>query len=599
MSPGPGTPDAASVETRPAPGFRRPSAGWPFLLLGLALFGVGLSFWRPVPAGVWHDDGVYMLVGQALGQGEGLRYVGVPGSPPAVKFPPGYPMVLAVLWRVLGSVGAVTLAAGLLNLVFLACAGGLFGWVMHRAAGLDRATSVGVAALAFVSADVWRYALVPLSEPMFVLLAVATLAAWTSAGRPGDRRGATLLALLLVAAVLTRSAGAALVAGFAVAVLVRRGLLVAAAVCAPALAVGVAWGAWAAERAADVPEGLRDVLGPYGGWLSGQLTTAPASFLAAFPSQARGVFERVFALLVPGATGWGLMAVAVPVAVLSAVGLMRLARTLPPVPWVVLAYLGMLLLWPFVDRRLVVPLHPWVLASVCVGALEVGRRVSHRGVRRALGAAVFVWVGAYTVVSAARDARGWAVAGYRLRAGRLAAAVEALAKTAPPDAVVGAPEFWAALHLHGGWSVVPSARFMPRSEDGATPVWGTPTDQLSLWWAAGVDVLLLEQGGLVHGAALDLLEERCPGAVRILARMPPQILVGLSWDGACARALGLAGTKGGGAAQAAAGHLLTIRCCPAGWCPPAPPLRRRAGPARSARRGRRAPSLRADRARSG
>jgi len=520
---------------------------WPFLLLGLALLVVGLTFWRPVPAGVWHDDGVYMLVGEALAHGEGLRYVGVPGTPPAVKFPPGYPTVLAVLWWLFASVGPVTLAAGLLNLVFVAAAGALFGWALHEAARLDRATAVGASLLAFASADVWRYALVPLSEPMFMLLAAAALAAWTTARRPGDRRGAVLLAGLLVAAVLTRSAGVALVAGFAVALFLRRGLVTALLVSVPGLAAACGWGTWAAARAAEVPEGMRDVLGPYGGWLSGQLATAPGAFVAAFPTQARGVFERVFALLVPGAGGWGLWSAAVPLAALALVGLVRLARTLPPVPWVVLAYLAMLLLWPFVDRRLVAPLHPWVLVSVCVGALEVGRRLGGARARRAFGAAVFLWVGAYTVVSAARDARGWAVAGYRLRAGRLAAAVETLSKTAPPGAVVGAPEFWAALYLHGGWETTPSARFTPRAEDEATPVWGTPLEQLSLWWTAGVDHVLLEQGGRVHGAALDLLEERCPGSVHILARMPPQMLVRLTWDDACARALGVEGDSGAGA----------------------------------------------------
>jgi hypothetical protein len=105
--------------------------------------------------------------------------------------------------------------------------------------------------------------------------------------------------------------------------------------------------------------------------------------------------------------------------------------------------------------------------------------------------------------------------------------------------VVGAPEFWAGLHLHGGWWTVPSARFTPRGEDEASPVWGSPRDQLDIWWGAGVDHVLLEQGGQIHGEALNLLEERCPGTVNILARMPPQLLVGLTWDADCARSLGL------------------------------------------------------------
>ncbi len=532
-------PDRGGSQAPAAARDAAPSPAWPFVLLGLALLGVGLSYWRPIPAGVWHDDGVYMLIGKALSRGAGLHYQGVPGSPPAVKFPPAYPLVLAVLWLTLRTVGRVTLAAGVLNLVLVAGAGGLFAWALQRGARLSRGTAVGVAALAFVSADVWRYALVPLSEPLFIALSAGALAAWTFADRPGDRRGSTVLALVLVGVVLTRSAGLALVAGLGVALLARRGLGAAAAVCAPAVAVALGWATWAAERAEDVPEGLRDVLGPYGGWLGGQLVSAPAAFAAGLPTHAQAVVERVFALLVPGATGWLLWLVAIPLTVLAVVGVVRLGRTLTPVPWVATAYLGMLLLWPFVDRRLNAPLHPWMVALVCVGALGLGERWSAARARWVLGAAVFAWVGAYAVVSADRDARGWAVAGYRLRAGRLAAAVETLQRTAPPDAVVGAPEFWAGLYLHGGWQVVPSARFTPTSEDEATPVWGSPEEQLSLWWDAGVDYLLLEQGGRVHGDALNRLESRCPGAVQVLARMPPQMLVRLGWDRVCAQSLGL------------------------------------------------------------
>ena len=42
-----------------------------------------------------------------------------------------------------------------------------------------------------------------------------------------------------------------------------------------------------------------------------------------------------------------------------------------------------------------------------------------------------------------------------------------------------------------------------------------------MWRAAGLNHLILEQGGQIHGAALDALEAECPGAVNILARMPP------------------------------------------------------------------------------
>jgi hypothetical protein len=193
----------------------------------------------------------------------------------------------------------------------------------------------------------------------------------------------------------------------------------------------------------------------------------------------------------------------------------------------------MLLLWPYLDRRLVAPIHPALVAAGALAASLARDRLSDRRARGALIGALVIWVASYSVVTAARVSDGWPAAPYRLRAERLASAVEALGRTAPDDAVVGAPEFWAALHLHGGWTVAPSVRFDPRSVDPEAPMWGTPIEQISLWRAAGIDHLLLEQAGTLHGAALDRLEGACPGTVFVLARMPPLIVVRLAWRPDC------------------------------------------------------------------
>ncbi|HSG07601.1 MAG TPA: hypothetical protein VLA36_04575 [Longimicrobiales bacterium] len=521
------------------PGGVAPSRPWPFLVLALGLLGVGISFWRPIPAGVWHDDGVYMLIGESLAQGEGLRYLGVPANPPAVKFPPLYPAVLGILWMMLGSVGPVTLVAVWLNLVLMATAGGLLGWVLHEGAGIRKGPAVAIAALAFVSADLWRPALVPLSEALFIALSAGAMAAWPAASRVGDRRGAVTLSVLLALAVLTRSAGLALVVGFGTALLLRRSGRAALSVCAPALAAAASWAAWASAHADEIPPGMRDVLGPYGAWLAGQVWSAPGAFVGGLPAHTADLAGRVLGLLVPGLLGWPLWVAGLPLLALAAAGVLRLCRRFPPLVWVPAFYLAMLLTWPFVDRRLVAPVHPWIVALVGVGILSLADRWSARGLRWGLGVVAFAWISSHTAVTASRAAGGWPVAAYQLRSVRLAAAVEALRNTAPEDAVVGAPEFWAALHLHGGWSAAPSARFTPRADDVAKPLWGTPMEQLQLWWDSGVDFVLLEQGGQIHGAALDLLDERCPGAVRLMADFPPQLLVRLDWDEACAESLGL------------------------------------------------------------
>lgn len=506
---------------------------WPYVLLALGLLMAGLSSWQPVPAGVWHDDGVYMLIGKALAGGDGLTYSGVVGTPPAAKFPPLYPTFLASLWWLFGSIGPVTLAATLLNLVFLAIAGGLFAKVLHSRAGLPLGLSILSAGVAFAATDVIRTALVPLSEPLFLLLVMAALLVRGEEDADTGTRPTAMLALLLVAAVATRTAGVAIVVAVGVPVALRSGLRRAAWTAGPAALVAAIWSFWASLAARDIPGELADLLGPYGGWLIDQTLAAPLAFLGGLPTHAQGVLERIAALLLPGLTGWALWVAAVPLATLAAIGLVQQAKRFPPVAWFVFAYLGLLLIWPYLDRRLVVPLHPFIVGAIAVGGLTLFERLDSQLFRRALIGVAVLWVGSFTTVTSTRIATGWPAAAYRLRAEQLATGVEALRQTVPADAVVGAPEFWAALHLHGGWQVAPSVRFDPRSVDPSAPMWGTPAEQHALWRTAGIDYLLLERGGTLHGAALDALEAGCPESVFILARMPPLAVVQLAWDAGC------------------------------------------------------------------
>lgn len=516
----------------------RPAKAWPFLLLGMALFAIGVAAWRPVPAGVWHDDGVYMLVGKALAEGRGLVYAGVVDTPPATKFPPVYPLFLAGLWALFGAIGPVTLAATVANLVFLAVAGALFARALLAGSGLVPTVAVVVTGLAFASTDVLRAGLIPLSESLFLLLLSGALVLWPRAAAR-DRKALAALAAVLLTLVATRTAGLAVVVAFAISLGLKVGLGPMAAATAPAVAFAGWWSWWSDRASAAIPEGARDLLGPYGRWLVDQTLGAPATFLANLPAHAHGVVERAAALTFPGVTGSWLWPLAALVAPFAAYGLYLLVRRFPPLGWYGVVYLVVLLVWPYLDRRLIVPWHPVLLTAAAVGGAEVLRRARVRwGARSAvervvLGCAV-VWLLAYTSISAGRIAEGWPTAPYRLRSDRLAASVEALGRTAPADAVVGAPEFWAALHLHGGWTVSPSVRFDPRRVDAETPMWGTADEQLELWRTMGIDHLLLEQSGVLHDAALDQLEESCPGSVFILARMSTSMIVRLDWESECA-----------------------------------------------------------------
>lgn len=509
------------------------SGVWPFLLLGLGLFAVAVAAWRPIPAGVWHDDGVYMLVGKALAEGQGLTYAGVVDRPPAAKFPPLYPLVLGAVWTVFGSIGPVTVVATFLNFALLAAAGALFAGALVSTGVLALGPALAVGALAYSSTDVLRAALLTLSESLFVFLLAAALALWR--GVEEDRKGALgALALVLLLLVATRTAGLAVVVAFAMALAVRHNPIRAALAVVPAMAFAGAWGWWSRHAAERIEPGARDLLGPYGSWLAEQTLSAPGAFLSGLPAHALGLVERATAMTFPGVIGFWIWILAVVIAPLVVVGLVRLVRSFPPLGWFGIVYPIVLLVWPFLDRRLLVPWHATLITALVLGGMTVARRARPLRIDRVVLALAAVWIVGYASATAGRIAEGWTTEAYRLRSDRLAASVEALSRTAPSSAVVGAPEFWAALHLHGGWTVAPSARFDPRSVDPERPMWGTPEEQLESWRSLGIDHLLLEQNGTVHGAALDRLEAECPGSVSVLARMSSAMVVRIDWDaGGC------------------------------------------------------------------
>src|SRR5713101_9038321 len=50
--------------------------------------------------GDYHDDGMYVTVAKALGMGQGYRIISLPYEPAQTKFPPFYPFLLSLIWRV-------------------------------------------------------------------------------------------------------------------------------------------------------------------------------------------------------------------------------------------------------------------------------------------------------------------------------------------------------------------------------------------------------------------------------------------------------------------------------------------------------------------
>lgn len=320
------------------------------------------------------DAGHYMVLGESLRHGMGFRDIQLPGSPLHAKFPPGYPIILAVA----GWFGGLQL----FKAVSLAFAAGSV-WLTYRIAGtlVGRKSALVAAGLFAISPVLLDFSHRVLSEAAFTFLLLAAVATTL-----GDRRiGAAALGVA-GAAFFTRTAGLAVLVTFTVWALLSHDRRRAATALAVALVCVVGW-AWYQHLAQPAQPGYLDELvrkNPY-------VPEAGNVGLAEFPVRAARNMWRYVSSELPGSFGFatvrrGTVAVTVVAGValsaLALFGWLRSAvRSLTVAHLLVAIYLGLILLWPTVwtDRRFLLPILPLLLVFGTLGAgalLEtVGARV--------------------------------------------------------------------------------------------------------------------------------------------------------------------------------------------------------------------------------
>lgn len=523
----------------------------------VVLAAMGWLLWQPGPVGVWHDDGAYLLIAQALAMGDGLTWSSVSGTPPAAKFPPVFPWVLSLLIRlgVQPASGAAAFAG--VGALALGATGGFFALLMKSAFKLSGAAAVASGILLLLAPSLWALAAIPLSEPLFLValgsglllsLPLETPSESTSdrgdlrSAQPWRRPGTWVFIAVCLVAFYTRTVGVVLGLAFVVALAMRGSYRRAAGFAVPLVVVVIAWSLWSSAATNRIAEPLRDVLGGYGGWLVTELVRDPVTFAASAAANAWAGWLTLTTTVVPGLpSAPGLRTVVgLGLVVWVGLGLALTARHSLTTALALLMYLAVVAVWPFRAPRLLTPALPLVGVPMILAArdwLERVRSGSYATTPQRIGAWVAIVVAAVVATnfvgrSASALRTGAHVAPYALRAEALAAAVHAVEQFTEPDAVVGAPELWAGVAIHTGRTVSPSARFLPLATDG--PSWGTPRQQFDLWAAADIDYIIVEHAGGVHGAALDLLDAECPsGAVQLVATLPTGFLVRLGWDAAC------------------------------------------------------------------
>jgi hypothetical protein len=167
--------------------------------------------------GAYHDDGIYVATAKSLAEGQGYRIISLPNEPAQTKYPPLYPFVLSLIWRVypqfpqnliLMMLGSVVATVGFLVLTR--------SYLVKCEYAFPGQASIIVA----MAALNWRTMILATSvysEMLFALLAVATLHLAEQDERPANARlRGVLLGALIGLAFLTRSSGIVLLISVAI-----------------------------------------------------------------------------------------------------------------------------------------------------------------------------------------------------------------------------------------------------------------------------------------------------------------------------------------------------------------------------------------------
>jgi hypothetical protein len=321
-----------------------------------------------ISVGAFQDDGVYLVLGRALATGHGYRSIHLIGAPVEVKYPPGFPFILSIIWRVAPSIVAVQKIIGVLHPMIVGASIGMLWWLGRACFAASRSLLALFVLVPFLLDASVDYYTILLSEPWLIVGWALCLILWELAERQhGGRRRSLILALLGTAVATTalmRTSGVVLVPALLIA-LCRRPFtwreraLSAVASIAP-LAV---WSAWHRALIAVGPvSGLPDETS-YLTWMhsdAGHIVPSLAGIVQANLSEYIDGFAAYFSgderLGVVIATLW------IGTAIVGTV--LALWRQ----PFLALAGLGAVatvLLWPVAQDRFLLPILPFLgLATV-------------------------------------------------------------------------------------------------------------------------------------------------------------------------------------------------------------------------------------------
>ena len=375
----------------------------------------------PDPIGVFWDDGVYLLSAKAIAAGDGYRLSYLPGLPPAIHYPPLFPLLLAALLKVTPAFPANVAVLKLVNPICLAI--GVFGAAAFasRFTAAPRGAAAVSVAICAVIAPVLVLTNVLLSESLFFAMLIGALWLVEDTAERGGARRAIVAGLAIAALALVRTVGGVLLPAAFAALWWRHRRREAALLGAGAMLVLAPYQWWVWQAARGFPDELRGSYGPYLEWVIGGYRHDPSLAWQVFAKNAADLwraFGIVFAPRLPRAFQW--LAAGLSLAVMT-IGTASLLRRASATAAFVLLYGVVVLLWPYNPERFVWAVWPLValLMLAAVRALAQQLSTRWRNAPRAAALVVVLLLAGQASYAVRGLAGGWAGAPQRAMTERL------------------------------------------------------------------------------------------------------------------------------------------------------------------------------------
>ncbi len=352
--------------------------------------------------GFYHDDSIYWVSAKALASGSGYRIDSLPRQPWQTKYPPLFPALLALVWKLNpdfpANVPLATLAVWLAFPVYV-----LLVRALLKQLGLG-----AIECWALTMAASWNPmgALLSISLMPEILFMTAFLGCILLAERALDPQTSGWLAvnagLLGAFAYLTKSAALPLLVTVPFCFALRRRYMRALAFAAAMLPAVVAWEVWVVMRVSKSSDLVSLYYTNYTGfraynlswadlprvmWLNldGLLRSAGKLLMFDVPVFEAAIFERL-------------------IAVTAIAGVIRLAlrsRRLQ-YPFVALGMTGLLLVWHYQpEQRLIFPLYPLLLAGLWIELRNFAAALRRSWDKRAVADRIAAGIGAMALASLA------------------------------------------------------------------------------------------------------------------------------------------------------------------------------------------------------